>query len=126
MTISPGLPPGPFNLPIVAYYGNLYGGVPLSLNALPPAVRQNCANFISNPNTDNNGNWVGAAAPGYVGDTAIFAGSTGLQPVFNQNYILNNIGFASGAGRFVLNSSVGSIGITGGVTNNSATVETLN
>jgi fibronectin-binding autotransporter adhesin len=124
MTIPAGTPPGSVGLPIVAYDGTLYGEVTLGLNVLTTAETWSGADFNANPNSDDNNNWVSLAAPGIVGDSVIFTGNTGLTPVFNHNYNFNGIGFAGGAGSFVLKSSA-SIGVTGGVTNNSANVETL-
>ncbi len=124
VAIPAGLPPGAFGLPILAYDGTLYGEISLLVNVLTTTDTWNGADFVSNPDSDDNGNWVGGAAPGYVGDSVIFAGGTGLTPVFDQNYSFNGIGFASGAGLFVLGG--GTVGVVGGVTNNSANVESLN
>jgi len=120
-----GLPPGSIGLPIVAYDGSLYGEITLALNVQTTSDIWNGADFNSNPNTDDNNNWASLAAPGYLGDSVIFSGSTGLAPVFNHAYSFNGVTFASGAGAFVLKSSVGSISVIGGITNNSASAETL-
>jgi autotransporter-associated beta strand protein len=125
VTVPAGTPPGSIGLPIIAYDGTLYGEVTLALNVLTTTDTWSGAHFNTSPNSDDNANWVGGAAPGYLGDTVIFAGNTGLTPVFDQNYTFNGIGFASGAGPFVLTSSGNSIGVVGGITNNSATTETV-
>jgi fibronectin-binding autotransporter adhesin len=125
VTIPAGTPPGSIGLPIIAYDGTLYGEITLALNVLTTTDTWNGAHFNINQNTDDNANWVSAAAPGYVGDSLVFAGNTGLTPLFNHNYTFNGIDFASGAGSFILGTSGGSVTVTGGVTNDSANVETL-
>ncbi|MGA2558011.1 MAG: autotransporter-associated beta strand repeat-containing protein, partial [Verrucomicrobiota bacterium] len=126
VAIPAGLPPGAFGLPILAYDGTLYGEISLLVNVLTTTDTWNGADFASNPDSDDNGNWVGGAAPGYVGDSVIFAGGTGLTPVLDQSYSFNGIGFASGAGLFVIGSSGPSLALVGGATNNSANVQSLN
>jgi autotransporter-associated beta strand protein len=135
VVIPPGMPVGPTTLTIVAYGSPLDSDISLPVNVLATADVWSGADVAisSNPTVDDNANWQKDAAnqnaaPGYVGDSVIFAGNTPgtLAPIFEQNYTFNGIGFASGAGAFVLSSSVGSVGVTGGITNNSATGETVN
>jgi len=125
ITIPAGTPPGSVGLPIIAYDGTLYGEVTLALNVLTTTDTWNGADFVNSSDIEDNGNWVSSAAPGYVGDSVLFAGNTGLVPYFNNNYILNGIEFASGAGSFIVKNFNGTVSIAGGVTNNSANVETL-
>jgi autotransporter-associated beta strand protein len=77
---------------------------------------------------DTNPNWVNSAAPGYVGDNVIFAGTTRLAPSMDYSYNLNNLTFSNNAGSFNIgtaNSSV--LTVSGGnVVNNSANPQTLN
>jgi autotransporter-associated beta strand protein len=84
-------------------------------------------------NTDqywnDNGNWASGLAPGYVGDSLIFAGPYGLAPdLYQNNYTVNALTFTNGAGPFVITSS-GSTTLTlaadSGVTNDSTSVETF-
>ena len=131
VVIPYGMPPGPMTLPILLYDGTLYGNVALAVNILTTADVWSGADFVNSQVIDDNANWqldvVNAhAAPGQVGDSLIFAGSAGLTPIFEQNYTLNGIGFASGAGQFILSSSFGTVSVTGGITNSSANVETVN
>ena len=125
LTVPAGTPPGPVGLPIVAFDGTLYGEITLALNVLTTTDTWSGSDFNSNQNTDDNGNWVGSAAPGFIGDSVIFAGNNGLTPNFNHNYTLGNMTFASGAGTFVVKSSGGSVTLTDGVTNNSANPQVL-
>jgi autotransporter-associated beta strand protein len=131
VAIPAGMPPGPITLPIVIFDGTLYGNVALAVNILTTADVWSGADFNNSQVADDNANWqhnvLGvSAAPGYVGDSVIFQGTTGLTPIFEQYYTFNGIGFASGAGQFILSSSAGSVSVTGGITNNAANVETVN
>jgi len=125
LTIPAGTPPGSIGLPIVAFDGTLYGEITLALNVLTTTDTWNGAHFNISPNSDDNANWVSLAAPGYLGDTVVFAGNTGLAPIFNHSYTFNGIEFASGAGSFIVRNTGGTIAVTGGVTNNSVNVQTL-
>jgi autotransporter-associated beta strand protein len=131
VAIPPGMPPGPTTLPIVIYDGTLYNEIALPVGVLATTDVWSGADFGTSQVVDDNANWqldqVNVhAAPGYVGDSVIFAGTAGLTPIFEQYYTFNGIGFASGAGPFILSSSAGSVSVTGGITNNSANVESVN
>jgi len=82
-----------------------------------------------NGNWDTNPNWVSTYAPGYVGDSVVFAGTTDLNPDMDQNYTMPSITFSNNAGSFILGSA-GSDTLTltnsGVIANNSANVQTLN
>jgi hypothetical protein len=54
----------------------------------------------ANGNWDSNANWATGAAPGYVGDSLLFAGTTDLSPVIDQNYTLAGLSFSNNAGAF--------------------------
>ena len=122
-----GLLPGTNTVAAVAYDGTLYGPVPVPVVVITTTDTWNGGDTV-NPNsqTDDNKNWVSGGAPGYVGDSVIFAGSTGLTPQLDQAYTFNGLGFANGAGAFVINTSGQSLTLVNGATNNSANVETLN
>ena len=98
----------------------------LTINAT--TVTWNGADFGTSPNFADAGNWVNSSAPGYVGDALIFAGATGPTPNLETNYGVTSVTFTNGAGAFTLasaNSSSLTL-IAGGVTNNSANLQTLN
>jgi len=58
-------------------------------------------------NFDTNPNWLSGLAPGYVGDTLIFAGNggtAGLNPNMDNNYSPAGLLFTNGAGSFNISS----------------------
>ena len=81
-------------------------------------------------NWSDNADWVNFAgnfAPGPVGDTLIFAGSTGLTSTMNNSYSVTGLTFTNGAGSFNIGTSSSTLTTTAnGVTNNSTNAETLN
>jgi autotransporter-associated beta strand protein len=81
-------------------------------------------------NWSANADWVNSAgnfAPGLAGDTLVFAGSTGLTSTMNNSYSITGLTFTNGAGSFIIGTSSSTLTITAnGVTNNSASAETLN
>jgi autotransporter-associated beta strand protein len=74
----------------------------------------------------SNPNWQSGYAPGYVGDSLTFAGTTRLTPDMNASYTISTLTFGT-AGSFTLGSSGGyGLTITGGsIANNSANTQTL-
>ena len=79
------------------------------------------ANWSTNPN------WVSGSGPGLVGDSVIFAGSAGLTTTMNTNYTLTGLTFSNTAGSFSIGNATGNtLILTGGLTNNSASAQTLN
>ena len=129
-TAPAGALPGSVTLAALVTDANgLSGTVPVTFTVITSTDTWNggdtgMPNF--NSDTDDNHNWASGGAPGYVGDSVIFAGSTGLTPQVDQAYTFNGLGFANGAGAFVVSSSGPSLTLVGGATNNSANVETLN
>ena len=77
--------------------------VPINLTATTETWNGN--NHLTDLNWDDGKNWVSLLPPGYAADNLVFAGSTGLAPVMDQNYSPNSISFASGAGAFVLTNT---------------------
>jgi fibronectin-binding autotransporter adhesin len=77
---------------------------------------------------DTNPNWVNSAAPGFAGDSLVFAGSTRLAPSMDNNYSVASVTFSNNAGSFNIGTADSSIlTVTGGgVVNNSASAQTLN
>jgi len=71
-------------------------------------------------------NWVSGYGPG-SGDLITFAGSTHLTSTLDTNYSIGSLIFSNNAGAFDITNVTGSLGLTlaGGVTNNSANVQTV-
>jgi autotransporter-associated beta strand protein len=85
-------------------------------------------NGNANVNWDASANWVGGVAPGYNGDSLVFAGTKSLYPSIDQAYTIQALTFSNTAGLFVItNASAGSLALepNAGVTNNSINNETL-
>jgi autotransporter-associated beta strand protein len=86
---------------------------------------------------DNNLDWAveagetAAYAPGYVGDTLVFAGTggtAGLSPNMDNPYTVAGLSFSSGAGSFNITPDLNGDPLTlsgGAVVNNSASPQTL-
>ena len=75
----------------------------------------------------SNTNWTGDIGPGYIGDSVTFDTGNQLTTDMNTNYSVTNLTFNVGAGAFTIGSSTGStLTSGGGITNNSASTETLN
>jgi len=84
-------------------------------------------NGLGGGNWSDNADWVSTFAPGLVGDTLVFAGTTSLAPSMDSNYSVASVMFTNGAGSFNVGTPGSTLTITaGGVTNNSANVQTLN
>jgi autotransporter-associated beta strand protein len=79
-----------------------------------------------NQNWDTNPNWASTFAPGYAGDSLVFAGSFGLTPNMDNNYSVNGVTFSNNANGFNLGTSSSTLTLNGGLTNNSANVQILN
>ncbi|MDR3456935.1 MAG: autotransporter-associated beta strand repeat-containing protein [Verrucomicrobiae bacterium] len=76
----------------------------------------------------SNLNWTNLAAPGLVGDSLEFAGTTRLTPLLDNNYTITSLLFDSSAGSFTLgtaNSSTLTLSGSGSIINNSANAQTL-
>jgi len=125
--LPPAAPPGPLTLTGLITDGTGLGGtVLIPFTVQVTTETWNGADTPANVNWDDNANWVSTFAPGYVGDSLIFAGTKGLAPVMDQGYTVNGLGFDATAGLYVIGGSGLALGVSGGVTNNSANVETLN
>jgi autotransporter-associated beta strand protein len=75
-------------------------------------------------NINEAANWGGTAPVN--GDTLFFAGSTRLAPTLTANLIATGITFNNGAGAFVLGGASTFTVLGTGITNSSATTETIN
>jgi autotransporter-associated beta strand protein len=78
---------------------------------------------------DTNPNWGNSAAPGYIGDGLVFAGTTRLTPSLDTNYTVTSVTFSNNAGSFNIGTANGStLTLTNGdgVVNNSANAQSLN
>lgn len=81
-----------------------------------------------NANWSTNPNWLSGYAPGYAGDTLVFAGSTALAPNMDASYTATGLSFSNNAGGFTIgtaNSSTLTLAANG-IENDSANTETLN
>ena len=75
----------------------------------------------------SNPNWQSGSAPGYLGDTVVFAGATRLTPDMNGNYSVTGLTFDGSAGSFVLGSSGGyTLTLSGDINDYSSSMQTLN
>ena len=92
------------------------------------AAAQTWAGGGTDANWSTNPNWLNSTGPGLAGDSVIFAGSAGLTSTMNTNYTLTGLTFSNTAGSFTIGNSTGNT-LTlagGGLTNNSASAQTLN
>ncbi len=98
--------------------------VPLTINS----STETWAGAAASQNWSANADWTSGYAPGFSGDTLVFAGTTGLAPNMDTNYSVASLSFSSGAGSFVIGSTSGStLTLTGGtIANNSVNAQTLN
>lgn len=83
----------------------------------------------ANGKWDTNPNWTssfGSYAPGFVGDSLVFAGTADLTPDMDNNYTVASITFSNNAGSFTLGSAEGDTLTLGVIANNSANAQTLN
>ena len=69
-------------------------------------------------------NWVSGVVPG-PGDWATFAGTKELTANMESSYSLSSLTFDVTAGAFTITNAANTLTLTGGVTNNSANVQTL-
>lgn len=77
-------------------------------------------------NFSDNLNWTNQTAPGLLGDSLEFAGSTDLTPNMDNSYTITGITFDSGAGSFNIGGG-NTLTLSGGsIVNNSANAQTLN
>lgn len=70
-------------------------------------------------------NWTNKLAPGYVGDSVEFAGTTQLSPNMDNNYTITALLFDTGAGAFSLGGNTLTLTGMGLVTVNSSNPETI-
>lgn len=83
--------------------------------------------LASDANWSSGSNWVSTFPPGYAGDTLDFAGNTQTSPNMDANYSVAGLIFDSSASSFTLGAAPGNVlTLTGGVTNQSGSLQTLN
>jgi fibronectin-binding autotransporter adhesin len=83
----------------------------------------------NNQNWGTAQNWVSGLAPGYNGDTLVFAGTAGLTPNLETNYTVPSLTFSNNAGSFTIasaNNSTLTLSDGGVIANNSSNLQTLN
>jgi autotransporter-associated beta strand protein len=103
--------------------GNIASPFPFSLTI--GTVNDTWNGGGNNDNWSNGTNWVGGTAPGF-GYSLIFAGTTRPTPEMDSSYDVYSVTFDVTAGNFIISANGGTLTITGGVTNNSASSQTLN
>lgn len=119
--------PGAANVTVTATDSATLSGsssVPLTINTSTEVWNGGGAN----QNWSGNLNWASTMAPGYVGDTLVFAGSTRTSPNMDTNYSITGLTFSNNASSFNIGSAGGNT-LTlsaNGVVNNSASAQTLN
>ena len=69
-------------------------------------------------------NWVSGVQPG-TGDSATLAGSTQLTGNLDSSFNLASLTFNNNAGSFIITNTASTLTLAGGLTNNSANVQTL-
>ncbi len=125
VTVSPTTPSGvqPLTVNATDTQGNVAVSYPLSLTV--GTVSDTWDGGGSDENWSDATNWVGNVAPG-SGYTLIFDGVTGLAPLMDSSYDINVIIFDSTAGAFTIGTTNSTLTLSGGLTNNSANLQTLN
>jgi fibronectin-binding autotransporter adhesin len=115
---------GVVTLPVATTDGNnLTGAFAITFTVVPSTETWDGLGSAGNWST--NQNWVSGSAPGYVGDSLVFAGLTRLSPNMDTNYSIASLTFDVTAGAFTIMNAANTLTLTGSVTNNSANVETL-
>jgi autotransporter-associated beta strand protein len=129
ITVPPTANPGNATLTVtVTDTASLSGsaGITLTINAATDVWNGNGAN----ENWSTSLNWVGGLAPGYAGDSLVFAGASAgkTTPNLDLNYSVKALTFDPTAGNFNISSADSStLTLAGsGVVNNSANAQTLN
>ena len=128
LTIPPGTLPGNANLQATATDGNTLQGFASILLAVN-ASTETWNGLGANQNWDDNADWVSGLAPGYVGDSLVFAGTVGLATVLDQDYTVPALTFSSTAGLFTITNTPGNfltLAAGASVVNNATKTETFN
>lgn len=97
----------------------------LSDGTYAPAATLTWTGAAGDNNINTPGNWSPAQVPA-TGDLLVFSGSTSLAPQQGSNLSIGSITFASGASPFTLGGAgIYTVG-SGGITNSSAAIQTIN
>ena len=126
VTVGPTTPSGVQTLTVNA--SDSLGNVSVSYSVLLTVgtVSDTWDGGGSDDNWSDGANWVGGASPG-SGYSLIFDGVNSLNPLMDSSYDINAIIFDSTAGAFTIGTTNGGIlTLSGGLTNNSANLQTLN
>jgi autotransporter-associated beta strand protein len=112
------------------------GNALIPLTVVTSTETWNGGDSLGNENFDDNLDWAIEAgqsvayAPGYIGDSLVFAGNGGTagpNPSMDQNYTIGSLTFNSGASSFDIGTSGYTLTLSGApVVNNSANPQTLN
>jgi autotransporter-associated beta strand protein len=123
--IPAGTGPGPETLTATITDANGLIATPsINFNVVTSTEKWNGAG--PDANWDDNTNWLSGAAPGYVGDSLVFAGTAQLSPLMDQTYSVGGLGFDNTAGAFTIGTASSSLTVSVGITNNSSHVQTIN
>jgi autotransporter-associated beta strand protein len=125
IVIVPTIAPGPYNLTVFATDTTPLSGAG-NLAFTVAASSETWDGLGANQSVDTNANWTSGFAPGYVGDSLVFAGTVGLNPVLDQDYTVTALTFSNTAGLFIVTNSTGdflTLAPGAGLTNNSANTE---
>ena len=98
---------------------------PYSLSLTVGSVNATWDGGAGDDNWSSGANWVGNTSPG-IGFSLIFAGSNRLTPVMDGSYNIYATTFDNTAGSFNIGTTGGTLTLAGGVTNKSASAQTLN
>lgn len=104
-------------------------GVGASVSAIQSQLPANSTFVWTGTGTDNNwstaGNWASTNAPAYD-DAVVLAGNS--QPTVNLDAgsYVGSLTFSNNAGSFTLTNTASTLGLNGGLTNNSANLQTIN
>jgi fibronectin-binding autotransporter adhesin len=124
--VSNGANSGTQSLPVTITDNASFVGTTAIAVTVVPSNQTWGGGSLSDDNWSTTANWLSGIAP-QNGDSVIFAGTTRLTPNMDNSYTLGALTFNNTAGSFVIGTANNStLTMTGGVTNNSANVQTLN
>ena len=130
VTIPPGTLPGVVALVVEAQDSQGITGVGFATLPIVATVETWIGGGTAGQeNFDANPDWLSGLAPGYVGDSLVFASnlSAGLNVNLDNNYTANYLRFSNNAPAFVIGTSDAStLTLRGGLTNTSSAAQTLN
>ena len=127
-TVSSGAPLGAANLTVTVKDTTPLTGSAVVLFTVLPSDRVWDGGSLVDSKWSSRTNWQSDLALSLSGNNVFFAGTTRLTPDMDNNYSVSALVFSNTAGSFIIGSSTGgtlTVG-SGGITNNSASAQTLN